>query len=96
MKRLTDYIQEKLIINQNYNPYTCAPKSFDELRKIIKQRYKEQGPGTEQKPIDFNDVDVSNIDLFCNKKREGIFERTELLESFWTVPSRLTLKSYTV
>ena len=76
MKTLNQYIQEKLIVNKNYNPYTYAPKSFDELRKIIEQRYEEQGPGTEQNPIDFNDIDVSNIDSFYDNNKGGIFEET--------------------
>ena len=78
MKSLSNYINEKLIVNKNYNPYTYAPKSFDELRKIIEYRYDKLGPGTKQDPIDFNDVDVSNIDSFCNNKNKvGIFERTK-------------------
>lgn len=72
-------LNEKLVINKNYNnAYTCTPTTFKELGKIIQQRYKEQGPGTEQKPIDFNDVDVSNIDLFYNVNiNEGLFDGTE-------------------
>ena len=83
---LNEYLNEKLIINQrfdekltinkNYNQYTYAPKSFNELRKIIEQRYDEQGSGTENNPIDFNDVDVSNIDSF-NNGNIGIFEKTK-------------------
>ena len=74
MKTLVNYIQEKLVINKDYNdPYTCAPKSFEELRKIIEDRYNKLGPGTKTKPIDFSDVDVSNIDSFYNKDR-GIFD----------------------
>ena len=86
MKKLTTYLNERLVVNQrfdeklvinkNYNPYTCAPKSFKELRKIIEQRYKEQGPGTEQKPIDFNDINVGNIDSFWDGNR-GLFEKTK-------------------
>ena len=77
MKSLTNYINEKLIVNKNYKPYTYAPKSFDELRKIIEDRYDKLGPGTEQNPIDFNDIDVSNIDSFCNDKGIGLFSRTK-------------------
>ena len=78
MKTLNQYIQEKLIVNKNYNQYIYVPKSFKELRKIIKDRYEKLGPGTEQNPIDFNDIDVSNIDSFCNNKNKvGIFERTK-------------------
>ena len=70
---------EKLIINKNYKDlYTCAPKTFDELRKIIEDRYKKFGPGTKQNPIDFNDVDVSNIDSFYNENINiGIFQRSK-------------------
>ena len=70
---------EKLIINKNYKDlYTCEPKTFDELRKIIEDRYKKLGPGTKQKPIDFNDVDVSNIDSFYdNNINIGIFDSTK-------------------
>ena len=76
MKSLTNYINEKLIVNKNYKPYTYAPKSFDELRKIIEDRYDKLGPGTKQNPIDFNDIDVSNLDSFCNNDR-GLFSVTK-------------------
>ena len=77
MKSLNKYIHERLVINKNYsNPYN-APKSWNELREIIEQRYKELGPGTEQEPINFNDVDVRNIDSFFNVHGSiGIFEGT--------------------
>ena len=75
MKTLNQYIQEKLIVNKDYRDAGLSPKSFDELRKIIEQRYEEKGPGTEQDPIDFNDIDVSNLDSFCEKNK-GIFEYT--------------------
>ena len=70
MKSLTKYLNEKLIINKDYKDeqYTCAPKTFKELKQIIKDRYKKLGPGTQQKPIDFNDIDVSDIHSFCNNK----------------------------
>ena len=81
MKSLTNYINEKLIVNKNYKPYTYAPKSFDELRKIIEDRYDKLGPGREQNPIDFNDIDVSNIDSFYNTNAgefgRGIFQKTK-------------------
>ena len=75
MKPLNQYIKEKLIINKDYRDNTIVVKSFDELRKIIKDRYKKLGAGTKQNPIDFNDIDVSNIDSFFDNK--GIFERTK-------------------
>ena len=64
MKSLNQYIKEKLIVNKNYKDASVSPKSFDELRKIIEDRYDKLGPGTKQNPIDFNDIDVSNIDSF--------------------------------
>ena len=77
MKTLNQYIKEKLVINKDYRDNTIVVKSFDELRKIIEQRYEEYGPGREQNPIDFNDIDVSNIDSFYNDKCKGIFEGTK-------------------
>ena len=67
MKTLNQYIKEKLIINKDYNDKMIVVKSFDELRKIIEDRYNKLGAGTEQDPIDFNDIDVSNFDSFCNE-----------------------------
>ena len=74
MKTLNQYIQEKLIINKDYRDATIVVKSFDELRKIIEDRYDKLGAGTKQNPIDFNDIDVSNLDSLCNEKNKGIFE----------------------
>ena len=75
MKQLSKYLAEKLIINKDYRDNTIVVKSFDELRKIINDRYDKLGPGTEQNPIDFNDIDVSNIDSFYNyNKDKGIFD----------------------
>ena len=81
MKTLTKYLNEKLIINKDYkdvHAYTCSPKTFDELRNIIEDRYDKLGPGTKTKPINFNDVDVSNIDSFYNENNNrGIFAGTK-------------------
>ena len=90
MKTLTKYLNEKLVINKYYNdPYTCVPTSWKELRKIIEDRYDKLGPGTKQNPIDFNDVDVSNIDSFYNEdNNKGIFEETKFNYidiSYWDV-----------
>ena len=77
MKSLNQYIKEKLIINKDYRDNTIVVKTFDELRKIIEDRYDKLGPGTEQKPIDFNDIDVSNLQYFYNNEDKGIFEYTK-------------------
>ena len=90
MKTLTKYlneklvifpsqVDEKLVINKYYkNPYTCNPASLEELRKIIENRYNKFGKGTKDNPIDFNDVDVSNIDSFYdNNINIGIFRETK-------------------
>ena len=77
MKSLNQYIKEKLIINKDYRDNTIVVKTFDELRKIIEDRYDKLGPGTERKPIDFNDIDVSNLQYFYNNEDKGIFEYTK-------------------
>ena len=80
MKSLNQYIQEKLIINKDYvdaHVNMLTPKSFDELKDIIEDRYDKLGPGTEQKPIDFNDIDVSHISSFSGNDDNGLFERTK-------------------
>ena len=77
MKTLNQYIKEKLIINKDYQDAGISPKSFDELRKIIVDRYIKLGPGTKENPVDFNDIDVSNLDSFCNNKGKGIFDHTD-------------------
>ena len=78
MKTLNQYIQEKLIINKDYRDVNMlTPKSFDELRKIIIDRYDKLGAGTKQDPIDFNDIDVSNLDSFYGNDDNGLFERTQ-------------------
>ena len=75
MKSLNQYIQEKLIINKDYQDNMIVVNSFDELRNIIEDRNDKLGNGTEQNPIDFNDIDVSNLDSFC-KENKGIFDDT--------------------
>ena len=76
MKSLNQYIQEKLIINKDYKEVKIVVKSFDELRKIIEDRYKKLGPGIKDNPINFNDIDVSNLDSFYNNDL-GLFEGTK-------------------
>ena len=82
MKKLNQYIKEKLIINKDYKDYRyhdnmIVVKSFDELRKIIEDRYDKLGAGTKQDPIDFNDIDVSNLNSFCSNDDNGLFEKTK-------------------
>ena len=97
MKTLNQYIKEKLIINKDYRDAGLSPKSFDELRKIIEDRYDKLGPGTKHDPIDFNDIDVSNIDSFYNHNIDkGIFSHTDFKYidiSDWDV-SNVTDMSY--
>ena len=97
MKTLNQYIQEKLIINKDYHYDTIVVKSFDELRKIIDDRYDKLGPGTKQIPIDFNDIDVSNIDSFySNNGYKGLFEKTKFKYidiSDWDV-SKVTIMTF--
>ena len=77
MKSSNQHILETLIINKDYCDASISPKSYNELRKIIEDRYKKLGPGTKQKPIDFNDIDVSDVDSFCGKYDTGIFAGTK-------------------
>ena len=97
MKTLNQYIQEKLIINKDYRDVNMlTPKSFDELRKIIVDRYIKLGPGTKQDPIDFNDIDVSNLDSFCNDKGKGIFDHTDFKYidiSYWDVSNVTSMRN---
>ena len=70
-------MNERLVINKNFNKknrinITEFPKDSDELKKIIEDIYNRLGPGTKQKPIDFNDIDTSNITEFVN-----LFNRLE-------------------
>ena len=74
MKSSNQHILEYLIINKDYRDASISPKSFYELRKIIVDRYFKLGPGTKKDPIDFNDVDVSNLDSFCGEYDKGLFE----------------------
>ena len=68
MKSLKSYIKEKFKIkNKKYNYF---PKTKEELKDIIKQRIKKDGP-----QVDLNDIDVSNItdmsELFCGLNFNG-------------------------
>ena len=91
MKSLNQYIKEKLIINKDYHDNMIVVKSFDELRKIIEDRYDKLGPGTKRNPIDFNDIDVSNLDSFYYNNTlfdKGIFQGTKFKYidiSYWNV-----------
>ena len=94
MKQLSTYIQEKLIINKDYRESKTVPKSFSELRRIIIDRYDKLGAGTKENPIDFNDIDVSNLDSFCNDKGKGIFDHTDFKYidiSYWDVSNVRTM-----
>ena len=74
-------IYESLRIGINDKPREYYPTTFKELRQIIEQRYEEEGPGTKDNPINFNDIDVSEITSFCDDDKEilflGIFQHTE-------------------
>ena len=96
MKSLRNYISEKLIINQQFNekliinknyndPYTYSPKSFKKLRKIIEDRYDKLGPGTDKNPIDFNEINISNIDILDRLFYATEFEYIDI--SNWDVLS---------
>jgi len=58
MKALTEYINEKLVLNKDTfkNDYKYFPETKEELQDIIKQLLKERG-----KDADLNDIDTSEI-----------------------------------
>ena len=96
MKKLNQYIKEKLIVNKDYRDAGLSPKSFDELRKIIEDRYEKLGYGTKKHPINFNDIDVSNLDSFYNcNENKGIFSRTDFKYidiSYWDVSNITSMR----
>ena len=94
MKSLNQYIKEKLIINKDYRDNVIVVKSFDELRKIIEDRYDKFGAGTKHNPIDFNDIDVSNLDSFYDKNI-GLFEYTKFKYidvTYWNVSNAKSMR----
>ena len=66
MKALSNYILEKLVINKNYKSDKIVPKDPKDLYDIVHERIKKEGPGTKKNPIDFNDIDTSNIKWFTS------------------------------
>jgi len=62
MKKLNNYILEKLHINKDVkDPYSYHPKTKEELIECIKEKIEKEGLGTEDKPLDLNDIDTSEI-----------------------------------
>ena len=55
MKKLNNYITERLKLTSKTYNYTCQPKNRNELRKILEERL------TKDKNADLNDIDVSQI-----------------------------------
>ena len=80
MKQLNQYIKERLIINKDFNKrnITEVPKDYDELKSIIKDRYDKLGCGTKNNPIDFNDIDTSNITTFNRLFTRSKFEYIDI------------------
>ncbi len=69
---------KKFTLSKKTNTMFYYPKSLNDLRQILVDKYKEQGPGTEQKPIDLNDIDLHDIDTFYDESLiQGIFEGME-------------------
>ena len=73
MKRLNNYINEKLNIGKLTKPqYTCQPKDKDELREILKERLDKD------KNANLNDIDVSIItDMGVNNNFKGLFQNLD-------------------
>ena len=60
MKTINTYISEKLRLSAK-RQYTCQPENKYELKRIILQRIKDEGP-----TCDLNDIDVSKITNMAN------------------------------
>ena len=61
MKRITTYIQEKLIVNNTIQGYNYHPKTKQELIECIQKKINKEGYGTKNKPLNLNDIDTSEI-----------------------------------
>ena len=59
MKKLEEFVNEKLKISNNTPNYTHFPETREELIEIIREMIKEKGPD-----CDLNCIDVSRIDNF--------------------------------
>ncbi len=66
MKNLDNYIIEKLHINKNVNTYKYFPGTKEQLIFCIKNKIDREGLGTENKPLNLNDIDTSEITDMSN------------------------------
>ena len=72
MNSLKDYITEKFQVSKDYKrQHVYTPNDKKELIKCIKDKIKKEGYGTEDVPLDLNDIDTSSItdmgELFSNE-----------------------------
>ena len=62
MNSLRHYIAEKFQVSKdNIRRYVYYPKNKAELIECIKEKIDKEGLGTEDKPLDLNDIDTSEI-----------------------------------
>ena len=62
MNSLKEYITEKFQVSKdNVGQYTYTPKDKYELIKYIEEKIKKEGLGTQNEPLDLNDIDTSKI-----------------------------------
>jgi len=69
MKKLNQFITEKLRLGRNIQKYNYHPKTFKELREIVYERAKTNKDDI----LDLNDIDISNIDNLSY-----LFERVDI------------------
>lgn len=62
MKSLHSHIQEKLLINKDFNEHKYKPSNISDLYEHLIDVFKKNGPGTRLKPIDLNYIDISDLD----------------------------------
>ena len=62
MNSLRHYIVEKFQIGKDYKrQYAYQPKDKEELIECIIEKIRKEGLGTEDNPLDLNDIDTSKI-----------------------------------
>ena len=67
MRSLNNYITEKFQVSKdNIRKYVYHPKDRNELIECIKNKIEKEGLGTEDEPLDLNDIDTSKITNMCN------------------------------
>lgn len=85
MKTIDTYISEAFRLRDDTNiiRHKYHPETSEELRKIICKIYDEQGPGTEKRPVNLNNIDISRINnmeyVFCGSVHDTSYNKIDKL-----------------